>query len=410
MAAANSGETTMSETSRFSRRDFLRKSILGVGLGALAGSVIPAGLSRAVAEEPAPAPAPAAAGGPLPKVKRRRLGRTKLEVSEIAGAADGLAEPLLFAAARQAGVNYFHKAERLFHHDWARAILLNNRDQFYLDVVIDSTTEEGAYAEFEQKRQAIGSEYVDFFKVHSTWDRAEEVATKRGAILAYDRLKKEKKVRWLALSKHGGNTPEVLIAAMETGLFDAIQPAVSNCGDKFERVLKVAQDKDVGVICMKTGAAVQGKRAEFAKFGDPEKPFQTYYRYLLSLAGVTSIVCFTKNMNQLRENLGASGELLGLNEVESIRRALAGAPANYRDCIACGACHGACGGLAVADIMRYRLYAEDYGDRATARALYQQVSAASRLVAASGDGIPDRVCPYGLPLAAELQRAHHWLA
>jgi predicted aldo/keto reductase-like oxidoreductase len=208
---------------------------------------------------------------------------------------------------------------------------------------------------------------------------------------------------------HGANTPDVLVAAMESGLFDAIQPAVQNCGDNFARVLKVAQEKDVGVICMKTGAAVQGKRAEFAKFGDPAKPFQTYYRYLLSQPGVTAIVCLTKNMNNLRENLGASGQPMTKSEVDSLRLALARAPAGYRDCIACGQCHGACGGLAVADIMRYRMYAEDYGDHEMARTLYRQLPADRRLAAATGQGVQDRSCPYGLPLVAELKRADQWL-
>src|ERR1035437_3407226 len=132
------GEPTMSDTGKFSRRDFLRKSVLGLGLGTLAGSVVPATLRTALAEEPSPAPSS------IPKVKRRRLGRTQIEISEIAGASDGLGERLLFTAAWQAGVNYFHKADVLFHNEWARAILLENREQIYLDVVIDSTSEDGA--------------------------------------------------------------------------------------------------------------------------------------------------------------------------------------------------------------------------------------------------------------------------
>ena len=397
----------MNQPDGVNRRDFLRKSILGVGLGVLGGGVIGAGLNATAADEPAAAAPPPA---PIPKVKHRRLGRTKIEISEIAGASDGLGEQLLFTAAWQAGMNYFHKADALFGNEWARTILLKNRDQIYLDVVIDNTTEDGAYTEFENKRKRMGTEYVDFFKIHSTWNSVEDFQTKRGPIQAFDRLKAEKKVRWLALSKHGGNTPEVLTAAMESGLFDAIQPAVANCGDQFEQVLKVAQAKDVGVICMKTGAGAKGKQPAFAKFGDPEKPFQTYCRYLLSLPGVTSIVCFTKNMDHLRENLGASSQPLTRNESEAIRLALARSPADYRDCVGCGQCHAACGGLTVAEVMRYRLYAEDYGDRDTARTLYRQLPADWQEAVASGQGISDASCPYGLPLVAELKRAHQWLA
>ena len=90
--------------------------------------------------------------------------------------------------------------------------------------------------------------------------------------------------------------------------------------------------------------------------------------------------------------------------------ALAEAPINYRDCITCGECQAACpDGLAVADIMRYRMYAEDYGDWATARAHYTQLPAAWKQTLATGKGIQETTCPYGLPLAAELKQAHHWL-
>ena len=400
----------MSQPGQVNRRDFLRKSILGAGLGALAGGLVPAGVRKVLGEEPAAAPAPPPPA-PIPKVKHRRLGRTNIEISEVAGAADSLGEQLLFTNAWQAGINYFHKAEKLFQHDWARAVLLKNRDQIFLDVVIDKMGEDDSYDEFERKRQQIGSEYVDFFKVHSTWKTVEDFQTKRGMLAAYDRLKKEKKVRWLALSKHGENTTEVLVAAMESGLFDAIQPAVKNCGADFQRVLKVAQEKNVGVICMKTGAGAQGKKAEFAKFGDPEKPFQTYYRYLLSLPGITSIVSNMKNMDQLRENLGASGQPMTKAEVEALGLALARSPADYRDCVACGQCHGSCpDGLAVADVMRYRMYAEDYGDRENAQRLYAEMPAAWRAAIATGTGLAEVRCPFGLPLAAELQRAHRWLA
>jgi len=385
------------------RREFLCKSVLGMGAGVLGGSVIQAGFrTSAAAEQAAPL---------LPKVKRRRLGRTEIEISEISGAGDTLGEPLIFTAVYKAGVNYIHKADELFRNEWARAILLRDREQMFLDVIIDSIDESAAYSEFERKRRQMGVEYVDFFKAHTLWETVEDFQNKRGVLKAYDRLKKEKKVRWLALSKHGRNTAEVLIAAMDSGLFDAIQPAVQMAGEGLGGVLKSAKEKDIGVICMKTGAATMGNRAEFAKFGSPSKPYQTYYRYLLSLPGVTSIVSTIRNMDHLHENLGASGAPMIPSEMAALRQALASAPANFRNCIGCGECHKSCPcGLAVSDIMRYRVYAEDYGDLARARSQYRQLPAAWRKIVASGEGISRTQCPYGLPLESELKRAHQWLA
>jgi predicted aldo/keto reductase-like oxidoreductase len=399
----------MNQHSKINRREFLRKSVVHTGMVALTGGVLGATALRARAEETPSTPAPQPLA-PMPKVKHRRLGRTNIEVSEICASGDSLRDFVAFSLVVDAGVNYFHKADGAFSNPRNREVLLKNRDRFYLDVVTDRLDEQGAYDQFESKRQQIGSEYVDFFKIQSTWKTVEDFQTKRGVLAAYDRLKKEKKVRWLALSKHGENTPEVLIAAMESGMFDAIQPAVP-APDAFQRVLKVARDKDVGVICMKTGAAKNGKLPEFAKFGDPGQPFRTYYRYLLSLEGVTAIVSNFKNFDQMRENLGASGAPMTKSEVEALTLALAQAPIDYRDCITCGQCHGDCpDGLAVADIMRYRMYAEDYSDWTTARAYYEQLPAAWKAALANGQGVSDTACPYGLPLKAELKQARHWLA
>ena len=392
-----------------SRREFFQKSVLKAGGVALAGGVVSAAIHSAHAEttNPATPPQPPAE---MPNIRHRQLGRTKIDVSEICAAGDSIRDPMMFALAVRSGVNYFHKAEGTFGNPRLREELLKNREKFYLDVVIDNLEEDKAYAEFETKRQTIGSEYVDFFKVHSTWKTVEDFQTKRGVLAAYDRLKKEKKTRWLALSKHGENTPEVLMAAMETGMFDQIQPAVPDIRD-FQKVLKVAEDKNVGVICMKSGKAIKGKGPEIAKLGDPAQPFQTYLRYLLSLQGVTAVVSSIKNFDQMRENFGASGQPMTKTEVDAMTLALQQAPRDYRDCIACGQCHGACpDGLAVADIMRYRMYAEDYGDYDAARQQYAELPASWKAIVASGNGIRSTACPYGLALADELKQAHRWLA
>ncbi|NQU09653.1 hypothetical protein HQ590_02595 [bacterium] len=403
----------MNEQQRISRRQFLRRAVVHAGWVAAAGTAFGVAVPRAGAAEPAPATEalPSVPAVPdLPKVKYRRLGRTNIEISEIAAGADSVREDLPFLAAWQAGVNYFHKADAAFGAPRHHAVLLQNRERIYLDVVIDQLDEQKAYEEFENKRQRIGTEYVDFFKVHSTWNTVEEFQTRQGPIRAFERLKKEKKTRWLALSKHGANTPEVLTAAMQSGLFDAIQPAVPG-PEALAKLLAVARAKDVGVILMKTGGGAKANSPELARFGDPAKPFQTYYRYLLSQPGVTSIVAHLKNLDHLRENLGASGAPLDQGAADQLDRALAAAPVNYRDCIACGQCHGDCpDALPVADIMRYRLYAEDHHDWGQARTLYQELPARWRATVATGEGLRDQVCPHGLPLTAELKRAHRWLA
>ena len=126
---------------------------------------------------------------------------------------------------------------------------------------------------------------------------------------------------------------------------------------------------------------------------------------------MTSIVSNFTNFEQMRENLSASGAPMQKAEIDAITFALLNAPRNYRDCITCGECREACPGeLAVDDIMRFRMYAEDYGDYQIARHHYAQLPAEWQATVASGQGIPADACPYGLSVAAELKQAHRWLA
>jgi predicted aldo/keto reductase-like oxidoreductase len=388
----------MNKHTNLDRRNFLTRSAATVGLFALAGTI------RAEDTDKPTAPTPPSVA--MPQITHRPLGRTKIEISEIAGAGDALRDPVMFALATHAGVNYIHKADSCFTNTRNRETLLKDREKFYLDVVIDSLDEDRAYEEFERRRQATGSEYIDFYKVHSTWKTPDDFKEKRGVLAAYDRLKKEKKVRWLALSKHGENTPEVLMAAMESDLFDQIQPAVPDVKD-LQQILTMAKDKGVGVICMKSGKAIKSKGPEIARLGDPATPYRTFLRYLLSLNGVTAVVSNTKTLDQMRENYSASGQPMTKAELETMTVALANAPRDYRDCITCGKCQEDCG-LAVADIMRYRMYAEDYGDYGIARQYYAELPAAWKKLVATG--VPDAVCPFGLALADELKQAHRWLA
>ncbi|MEI6085876.1 MAG: hypothetical protein WCS70_16450, partial [Verrucomicrobiota bacterium] len=185
----------MSHHEPINRRKFFQKSVFTAGSVALAGGI----LQSVQGETPTP---PAE----MPPVQRRRLGRTKIEIAEIAAPGDSLRDPVMFSVAVKAGLNYFHKADGTFSSPRNQEVLLKDREKFYLDVVIDNLDEDKAYEEFENRRKKTGSEYIDFFKVHSTWNTVEDFHNKRGVLAAYDRLKKEKKTRWLALSKHNPNT------------------------------------------------------------------------------------------------------------------------------------------------------------------------------------------------------------
>jgi predicted aldo/keto reductase-like oxidoreductase len=64
----------------------------------------------------------------------------------------------------------------------------------------------------------------------------------------------------------------------------------------------------------------------------------------------------------------------------------------------------------VADIMRYSLYDEGYGDRARARALYRAMPAAASAAACADCAECGVVCPWGVSVRSRMEGAHVRLA
>ena len=81
----------------------------------------------------------------------------------------------------------------------------------------------------------------------------------------------------------------------------------------------------------------------------------------------------------------------------------------WRD--ACNDCEGACPyGVPIADVLRTRMYATDYGDVAFARDEYAALATnAAACVACSGEPCRD-ACTHGLDIAGLCAPAHRMLA
>ena len=78
---------------------------------------------------------------------------------------------------------------------------------------------------------------------------------------------------------------------------------------------------------------------------------------------------------------------------------------------ACYACQRVCpSGVAVADIMRYWMYATAYGRLGEARRLYRALPARRRAEACEGCGQCEAACSQGLPVRQRLELAHQLLA
>ena len=398
------------EHERLSRRNFLgRTSQAAIAGGALAGALSAHSEARAEAAQ-------------LDKtcIVKRRLGRTDFQMSHIAAAWDW--SEFILPEAIALGVNYIHKINWLARVPEPLKKL--DREAWYCDATIDTFEEQGIIDQFEHALKTLGLEYIDAMKLHSIYKSVEDVKSKTGVFEAFDRLKKQGKVRHLANAQHGQDTPAICIACIESGNFDHLQPAMGVLAVPEQlKILEVAQKHDVGVITKKTMHAanmakrsVEGMNAQWRKRRDEVmKKLQpavagdgkmgvAVIKTMLKMPGVTAVTPLTQNYEQLNDNLANGGMKLTARDreiVDAIRVACADM------CVYCGECHHACPQrIPISNVMRYAAYHTLYNEPHRAKVSYARVPAAQRVSACKDCGSCEKACPAAVPVRHKLRMAH----
>jgi len=402
------------ENKGLNRRDFIRVGATGATGLALGGL----GALKAVAAD---------AGAPL-KLPRRRYGRTGLQISALVGASDWSADVIPMGV--DAGVNYWHKANKWTSETMPDAIKSQPRESYYLEVVVDRVGGDNktGHIDEEQHYQFVknavarsGAGYYDVFKFHFGFHSIEEAKTNSGVVNAYNRLKKEGLVKHLAISQHhykdinGDMAFDILAYLMDHSPFEAAQ-FFHTYGDQKEitDVITLAKEKDFGAIAMKTmggvGRAATDKKMQ-ALLAEPKyagsSPATAMVKWLMANPSLTAAVINTKNFDQLQENVKAAQEsTMGYNDHEALKL-LAGFN-HGQTCLLCAKCISYCPEhIGIADILRYERYALDYHELARARAEYKTLTKNGTACIACGDCVP--ACPADINIIAKLKDVHNLL-
>jgi hypothetical protein len=253
----------------------------------------------------------------------------------------------------------------------------------------------------------LGTDYVDLCHVHSC-DSVERLMDEN-AHEAFDRLKQEGKVRFLGFSTHTPNLVEVVETAIESGRFDVMMVAYhhglwSALPGLIERARR---EQDMGVVAMKTlkGAKHHGL-AGFRE--DADAYSQAALRWALSNRDVSCAVISFYELQHVDEYLAASGSQLGGDDLAVLERydqqILGGYCAPH-----CGACLDRCPeDLAIHDVLRYRMYSEDYGWHREGARLYAQLQTNASVCAACSAPCLGS-CPVGVPIPERTRDAHRLL-
>jgi predicted aldo/keto reductase-like oxidoreductase len=353
----------------------------------------------------------------------RRLGRTGFEVSDISlgtGAIKGENGEAIVRDALARGVNYLDTAPDYSGSGSEQAIgrALVGQDRSRLFLATKFCTPEGhlpadapvaRYKEvIEASLRRLGTDYVDLVHVHS----CDEVDRLMSPTLheAFDLLKREGKARFLGFSSHTPNLAQVTQAAIESNRFDVMMLAYHHgiWPSLGELIARARQERDMGVVAMKTlkGAKHHG----LVGFREQAPAYsQAAFKWVLSNPDVSCLVVSFFEPQHVDEYLFASGAPM-LGRDHAVLR-------SYDDAIAgsycpphCGVCLDSCSeGLAVNDVLRFRMYFEDYGWEK--RGMQQYAQLGRNASACIGCAAPcTGSCPVGIPIQQRMLESHQLLS
>jgi predicted aldo/keto reductase-like oxidoreductase len=399
------------------RREFLRGSAaagVGLGLAPLAGA--------------------AGAGVQAARVRRKvRLGRTELQVSDIGFGSSRLSgDTDLVRHALDRGISYFDTAEGYTNGESEKTLgraLDGVRDQ----VVIASKGMLGAGDDRKEMMRALDdslrrlrTDRIDVYFMHAVNNPKRIRNPEWPEFLA--QAKQQGKIRFSGMSGHGGRLVECVDAALDgdlvdvlllgynfgqdpsfvqkfTGSFDfvAIQPDLP-------RALAKARKQDVGVVAMKTlrGARLNDMRPYETEGGTFS---QAAFRWVLSNENVDSLIVTMRSREQVDEYLVASGSGAPSAADESLLERYEQANGETQCRYGCDACENACPeGVPIAEVLRTRMYAEDYGDAPLARGEYTALGAGASACISCSHQACSGACPFGLQIPELTKRTHGLLS
>jgi len=360
------------------------------------------------------------------KIARHKWPVSGRKISVLLGCADWPDEVIL--AGMRCGVNYWHKAQYWDKEKRPKvlAAILKNREAHYCQVVVDrvrgnhetgAIDEEEHYQHVKERLEATGLRYFDDMIFHFGYHTVEEYKTNRAFIRAFERLKKEKVVRRLALSQHnyngnakvpgGQSAAEILTALMPDGLYEHAQFFYSyGDSEAINTLVDQAKRKGFGTIGMKTsrGASRMKQDEEFMKrLPAGISPHHALARWLTTETKLDGAVIALRGLDQFVDTYSGAGKPIRASDkavLDHLRIF-----ANREVCSLCNECQPHCPqNVPIGEILRYERYALDYGEVDTAQALYAHLD--RRATDCNNCGQCLGHCPQGMRIPEKLSRAH----
>ncbi len=370
------------------------------------------------------------------ELPRRKLGKTGVEITMLEqGAIRGASYDRILRLAFASGIRTFDTAKVYGTEPNLRKWFEQDptiRKQIFL-VTKDMPREpRQMIAMLDERLEALGTDYIDLFFIHGlgddhSLDDAMNFVKGREFQEVAETIRKSGKAKFVGFSSHHKDRAQIIQAAAEGGVVDAIMLQYTPWLDKdspLNKALDVAWEKGIGLITMKQIAG------QF--FGDKPKgniledvvervpmlkerglsPFQGLLHAIWTDERISGSCVSMRNSDQIKENAAAARNFEPVKEAD-IRRlrdaALAHGPTLCADCD--GRCSAAAGTRAeLGNLTRFLTYHQHHGDRAEARRCYEALTPESRDWSSADLAAAREACPNRLDFARLLPEVDRHLA
>jgi hypothetical protein len=375
-------------------RDSSRRNFLAAGLALPA-----AGLASATGV-PSPSPAPPQAQPAAGKLTYRTLGKTGLKVTTVGYGCMITSDPTVITRAVDMGITYFDTSRHYQGGQNERmvgAALGARRKDITLSSKVDAKDKAGALAELDTSLKELGTDHLDIWHLHGK-DTPEDISDE--LVDAERTAKQQGKIRFMAVSTH--QPPKVVDRIIEAK-FDSVTVAYNFTMDpSWGPAIEKLNRAGIGVVAMKVMAGGTRGKEPKPQMLRPNAA-SSALRWVINNPHIATTVPSMTDIDQLQQNFAVMGTKFDSAD-EKILAARLEEIRPYH-CRMCGQCDGKCAqGLPVANMLRYGMYADRYGQFALGREHFLALSAAHQSVRCAQCSGCTVECPNGVRVAEGLIR------
>ncbi len=379
-----------------SRRNFLA-----------AGLVLPAAGLASTTFAPGPA---AQQGGPARgKITYRVLGKTGMKVSSVGYGAMITSDPTVITRAVDLGINYFDTSRGYSGGQNERmvgAALGARRKDVFVSSKCDAKDKAGVLAELDTSLKELNTDHLDVWLLHN---KSTNEAIPDDLVDALRTAKQQGKARFVGLSTH--ELPTIADRVIQCKM-DVVQTLYSFASaPAYGPVIEKLNQAGVGVVAMKVMARAIGRPGRGAPAGPP-KPANfapAALKWVLKNPSIGTTVPSMTDNDQLEQNFSVMAQQFTDDDAKVLTARLEEITPYF--CRMCGECKGQCPkGLPVADMVRFVMYADGYGQFALGRENFLRLAAEHQAVRCGDCETCTVQCPHGVHVAQRLMRAQELFA